>query len=239
MVALTIFALAGCDSQEPSSKAVSEQMGQGGEFRGYVVMLPVSGQSFLPAEVEFLYPMVDAALRGWLQGHELRVVPADQVEAALDANGGALRQGLRSPKSQEVSAALESLANALSGQERVELIFMPQLLINSRTLQPPYKGATWDGVTRPFVLHGDRDASQPIQVNTSTLIIGIYNRVGKPEYFGRSGLDFLENGTRVGTGLVTSPKQPGQIRDTAVQQAVVVALAPWSNAVSAAAGLLK
>lgn len=233
------FALLGCQNSNPPPTTETQPMGAGdGEaFHGHVVVIPTADQSFLPEGYDFIYPMIDSAIQAWLKNQNLRVAPTDQVQAALDANGGAIRRGIQSSDSNHVSQAIAALANQLNRKEPIDLVLMPQLLINSRMLNQPYSGASWDGVSRQFVVNGERDTGQQLQVNTATLVVGVYNRMGQPEYFGRGGLDFLENATRVGTGIVTSPKRPGQISQPSVQEAVQLALGPWARSIQSALNL--
>lgn len=222
---VAVWALTGCESSDQSVTQTEAQ--PMGDHHGVVAVLPVSAFSYLPADYDFLYQMADADIRQSLEGAGISLVPAATVQAALDANNGALRRKLQSPKSSVIASGIAGLINELRNESDVTTLVMPQLLERSQVLQSPYQSATWDGVTRSFTVNGDRNSQQQLQVDSATLMISVYNRYGDAEYYGRGGVDFLENATRVGPGLYASPKQPGQIAEANVQEAVQLAMGPW------------
>jgi len=207
-----------------------------GQFSGHVAVVPAEELSYLAGHYDFLYTMIDADIAVWLQRNDLRVTSPELVKSALEADGGKIRAGLNSKNSDEVSQAIADLVWKIRDTENVDLVIIPQVLANSRMLQRPYSGATWDGVQRDFKVNGSPEAGSQLQADTATLTVGVYNRLGQPEYFGRGGLDFLDNGTRVGEGIVTSPKQPGQVAPADVQEAVNLSLNPWAAAIRTAIG---
>lgn len=230
---LVWLTLAGCQSAPTASSAAARPTGG---FNGHVAVIPASELSFLPEHFAFLYPMVDDAVAAWLERNGLRAAPPGLVRDALSADGGQLRAGIQSNQSEELSLALSELIGKLSKTEPVDLVIIPQLMANSRMLSRPYRGATWDGVQRAFTINGSRDAGRQLQADTATLVVGVYNHFGQLAYFGRGGVDFLENATRAGGGIVTSPKQPGQVSAASVDEAVNLALDPWARSMDAVVG---
>ncbi len=231
---MVVFTLVGCERSNSSAVRQAEPVGG---FGGHVAVLPSAENSYLPADYDFLYPQIDTAVRDWLKQHDLRVVSPELVQETLDANDGQLRRELQSRDSKVVSEAMRDLIWTLMDTEQVDAVLLPQVLANSRMLDAPYPGASWDGVEREFVVNGERQGGNTLQIDTATLVIGVYNRFGQPEYFGRGGLDFLHNATRAGGALYASPKQPGQVSQADIKEAVSLSLQPWLNLVQLVTGM--
>ncbi|MFB9899242.1 hypothetical protein [Cerasicoccus arenae] len=222
---LALITLVGCESTDSSSNGqTSAPMGK---QSGRVAILPAKDMSYLMGESAFIYPMVDAQLRSWLEQAAIPVASAGNVQALLAANGHSLLREIQSAKPQEMSQAITDLIWKLRDSDDIDVLVIPQVMVRSVMLDRPYAEASWDGVTRPFIIYGDAGSGEQLQVETASLAIGVYNRFGQAIYFGRGGIDFMENATRAGAGLYTSPRLAGQIDATAIDEAIRLALQPW------------
>lgn len=218
---------AGCVGDDAPPESPVEPMGA-----ARVAMLPSLGLSYLPEHYQFVYPMVDAAVVGALREAGMTVVAEAETRALLKADDGRLLQRLRSPQSGDMEAGIVDLLDALREQGEVDALVVPQVMMRSLLMRPPYQRARWDGVSREFEIHGNRDGSQDLQLDTATLALGVFNRWGQAVYFGRGGMDFLENGVRAGERVYTSPKQEGQLEEASVTEAAGLALGPWFKALA-------
>ncbi|WP_309398684.1 hypothetical protein [Cerasicoccus maritimus] len=223
---LALLFFTGCESADtPSGAAQSTPMGE--DFSGEVAILPADVLSYLPERFEYLYPMVNEAAARSLEAQGYQVIDGSAVNSALDANGGALRKQIASSNSQQMSQGITKLMGQLGSGQSVDALVIPQVLEQSMTLSKPYQGASWGGVRREFHVNGDRNVGSQIQVDTASVVVGVYNRFGQAIYFGQGGIDFLENATQAGSNLYLTPKLSGQIATADVKDALDKALARW------------
>ncbi|WP_309380980.1 hypothetical protein [Cerasicoccus frondis] len=224
--ALMVLFFAGCESSAPATSSSPAQP-FGDEFNGQVAVLPADVLSYLPEQYAFLHPMVNEATEQALIAQGYQVMTAHQVEQALDANGGALRRRIQSSSPKEMAQGVNDLIWQLRDEQAVDVLAAPQVLEQSLVIKRPYDGASWGGVRREFHVNGARNLGDSLQVDTASVVMGVYNKFGQAIYFGQGGIDFLENGTVAGQKIYLSPKLSGQIPIASVQEAVDKALARW------------
>ncbi|MEO0794196.1 MAG: hypothetical protein AAFX93_03485 [Verrucomicrobiota bacterium] len=234
LVGLFAFLMSGCGSSEES---VDKQANQPMDTQpadnkvSRVAFLPSRDLSYLPEHSEFLYGELDRQLMTWMKENGVAVTSASVVSSIILANNSALLRSLKSPKTGEMESAVAEIMSEIREEEPVDFFIIPQAMVQSVFLDPPYASAELMGVDRDFVTFGEAVGSTPLQLDTAVLLVVVCNERGNPVYFGKSGIDFLENGVRAGDHVYTSPKQPGQISEDDIDEAIYLAFKEWLEAI--------
>ncbi|MGE9295317.1 MAG: hypothetical protein ACQKBV_03410 [Puniceicoccales bacterium] len=232
VAAMTAFGAAllwtGCTSEQSSSPSgaastPNPSMGQG----GMVAVLPSRALSYLTDEYAFLYADVDQGVAHTLQSKNVAVVPAADVDAILNDSNGSILRRMKSATPGDLESAVVDLLWRLRDEQDVSMLIIPQVMVRSIVVRPPYQNVSWDGVQRDLTVHGGGQTGGPLQLDAASLNVGVYTAQGQPLYYGAGGIDLLENGVRAGDDVYTAPKQPGQIPMADIEQAAGIALSPW------------
>jgi len=225
---LVLAALAGCESAPSSApESTPDAAPEPAGGIGRVAIFPSRELSFLPESFDYLYPEMDASLARWLQANELAVVKPETVDAAIAELGDVIER-MKSPAPGVAESAVEDLVWKLRDREDVTLLIVPQLLVRTLMVEPPYRGVDWDGVSRDLhVIGGIEGAEGVVQLDVATLNVGVCSRRGQPQYFGVGGVTMLENGVRAGDRVYTAPRRREQIPAADLERSVEIALRPW------------